>query len=59
MKKLSLTSCTVSTKHAVLVLLISCVVRFVFVNPRVILWKSVFICPCYAFGNSGVAFYVL
>ena len=34
MKKLSLTSCTVSTKHGVLVLLISCLVRFVFVNPR-------------------------
>ena len=41
MRKLSLTSFTVSAIHALRVL-ISCVVRFVSVRPRVILWKSVF-----------------
>lgn len=54
MRKLSLTSFTVSAIHALLVL-ISCVVRFVSVRPRVILWKSVFICHCYTFGSSGVS----
>lgn len=45
MRQLSLTSFTVSAMLAILVL-ISCVVRFVSVRPRVILWKSVFIYHC-------------
>jgi len=54
MRKLSLTSFTASAIHALRVL-ISCVVRFVSVRPRVILWKSVFIYHCCNFCSSGVA----